>query len=185
MEDLTKSSLYCGILLFVMCSLLLIAKIPIVMAFVVLSPGIIMGALLINYTKGINPLISLLFIILSESIYFGCFYFLDLSNYSKWSGIRILCLSSAGATLLKLCYDLLISRYITTKKTFLWPSLIGVISALPSSLCAFFFDGGESSIQQAFYCGIFLIYPIWYYSFAAYINHCKRHIAVPENASNY
>jgi hypothetical protein len=185
MENLTKSSLYWGIALFIICSLLLIAKAPFVLVWVVLSPGIIMPVLLINnYKEGLSPLSALTLILLSETIYVGCFYFLDLRTNSPWLGLRLVILSGAGAILLKLCYDALISKHIAIKQTFLWPLLIGVISALPSSICAFFFNGGDSTIQNLYCSGIFLIYPTWYFGFAAYINHCKRSTEMIENPSN-
>ena len=183
MQSLTKPSLLYGLLLFMICSFLLIVKAAYLLLFIVfLVPGIVMGILLVgHYGQRLNVLNSLAFIILSGLIYIGCFLLLDLRDSSQWLSLRLLGLSGAGAMLLKLCYDLLIFKYITIKQSFLWPLLIGLGSALPSSVCAFFFDRGDSTIQQLFCCGIFLIYPIWYYGFAAYINHCKRPIEAPEN----
>lgn len=169
-----------------MCSISFILKLAFLSLLIAfLFPGLVMGTLLIDHHgQRLNILNSLGFIILSGLIYVGCFILLNLRDSSQWLSWRLPGLSGFGAMLLKLCYELLISKYITIKQTFLWPLFIGLISGLPSSICAFFLDGSDDTTQYLYICGMFFIYPLSYYSFAAYINYCKRHIKTPKNISN-
>ncbi|MGZ3764956.1 MAG: hypothetical protein ACXVB0_09355 [Mucilaginibacter sp.] len=183
MDALTKSSLYSGLILFILCSLSFIGHVAVLLIGIAfLFPGFVFGYILASEDiKSENGLRGFILMILSGLIYIGCFEFLDL-DHDSLLGLRLLALSGIGALLLKLCYDLIISKRLNIKETILIPLIIGVIAAIPSSICTFFINRGSSTIQNLCYCGLFLIYPIWYYCFAAYINHCKKRVALLESS---
>ena len=83
--------------------------------------------------------------------------------------LRLLGLSAGGAVLLNICYDLLIFKWFHFKQTIIWPLMIGIITAVPSSVCMIFlYEMNTHNITGGFiFCGMFLIFPLWYYGMAA------------------
>jgi hypothetical protein len=169
---MVRSSLRAGIALFVVfCLLTLLKGGPVLLPIIFLFPGFILGTIL--QSEEPTVLKSLVFCILSGLIYMGCFYLLDLSNMD-WVSLRLLMLSGCGSLLLKLAYDLTILTSFNFKTTLLFPFFIGIVASAPSSLCMFFLKTSNDTIGMILYCGIYLIYPLWFYCFAKYVDYLAK-----------
>jgi len=176
---MVRKSLMTGVSLFIFCALMFLIEGAWVLLWVMfLFPGFILGAIIIppEFDEATSSRCILL-VILSGLIYVACFYFLDIKT-EAYMWLRLLGLSGCGAVLLKICYDLLIFKRANLKQTIFFPLMVGTAAAIPSSICMILIHNVNihTILGNSFFCGIFLIYPLWYYCMAKYIVYCKKHL---------
>jgi hypothetical protein len=161
-------SFYFGLLLFILCTLSMIAKIGVLL--LVIShflPGFLLGILLIEtIAHSISSKQQVIFTLLSTSLYIVCVFLTNIAKDDKTeTPVRLILSSSIGALLLSLFYDLVFKQPISLRKTFLLPLISGFIASLLSAFCLYYFHKVEYDqyiLESVVYSGIFTIFPIWY-----------------------
>lgn len=103
------------------------------------------------------------FIIAATAINFYCAYQVDFMNEGKGASLRIFEYSGIGSILLRLSYDLLLSKKFSILYVFIITPIFCVAGSALSALCVHILQSGNYNefVSTILWLGMFSIFPIW------------------------
>jgi hypothetical protein len=143
--------------------------------FIAFVPGAAFGIFLIAINKWQVPFWKrILFLLISEAIYVGCFITIkifDAEDVRLIASLEMILTSCLGWVLLSIAYQFFILKTWSLKRLMRGILFVGICSAIPTAIALYFVnekdvnDLGHGHISIFWVSVMFIILPLWQYGF--------------------